>query len=521
MDQRVQTKPDELIAGIDHSLPALKSLFDHLNQVSIRYCHWKSNLRLREALNGKTDLDLLVAREDSQYFRQILLEHNIKLVLAPPGWSYLGVENYLGFDAPSGKLFHLHVHYQLILGEQYVKNYRLPVENQVLNSVIFDGFVKIPTPEVELIILSLRALLKYRDRDVIKDIFSIRSPGIPTHILKEIIHLLNMVSMEQVKQVLDTELVLLPKESILEFLSTVESEPRDGSKFFILRRKIRQSLRDLQRNNRAKATLIYFRELWRRRNSPLPSKTKGKMTLANGGAAFALIGVDGAGKTTLHQNLFAWLNWKMDVRGFYMGSKQPSRLSDFLYWVFRIFRRGHRSVSTRFGSAFLVAQWLEFIKRNLLFAHYVAIGRDRYKRNLTGTSLARQGSLVIYDRFPLEQMNAGTDSWLMDGPQSLNSGEKTEGAVSRFLITQEFRYYDKMLLPDCFFVLDVDPEASIQRKPDHNKAVLTAKNRVIRNLISDVKDRGQFGLTPIIHVDANLPFEEVLQQLKSVMWKQL
>jgi thymidylate kinase len=185
--------------------------------------------------------------------------------------------------------------------------------------------------------------------------------------------------------------------------------------------------------------------------------------------------------------------------------------------VFRIFRRGHRSLSTRLGEAFPAAVWLDNIKRNILFAHYVAIGKDRYERYLSGTSKVNQGSLVIYDRFPLEQFSSGSEFRLLDGPQSQNSGERTQGAVSKILIKKELGYYDKMFLPDFIFVLDVDPEVSIQRKPDHDAAVLAVKNRVIRNLI-EYSDDGNH-LEQIIQINANRPFEEVFKHLKSAVWE--
>ena len=178
---RTRNSPNEE-DGTGTELGSLSRLFHDLNEASIRYCHWKSNLRLPEAMQGETDLDLLVDRKHSEDFRRILYQHDIKPCMAAREMRYPALEDYLGFDQTSGKLFHLHVHYQLVLGEQFVKNYRIPIETQVLDSVHFDSGVKVPAAEVELSILCMRALLKYRDRDFIKDYFSIRYPGIPNHI---------------------------------------------------------------------------------------------------------------------------------------------------------------------------------------------------------------------------------------------------------------------------------------------------------------------------------------------------
>jgi hypothetical protein len=168
------------------ALTAVAQLFFALNQAGVRYCHWKSNIRLAEGLNGRTDLDLLVDPQHRVLFCQILCQHQIKALLPAPNKEYPGIENHLGFDPETGKLFHLHVHYQLVLGEQFVKNYHLPIEEQIYASVCLPQGVLVPSPAVELVILCLRALLKYRDRDVVKDIIAVRSPGLPAHIRQEI-----------------------------------------------------------------------------------------------------------------------------------------------------------------------------------------------------------------------------------------------------------------------------------------------------------------------------------------------
>lgn len=498
------------------SLRRLRDIFDQLNRDQIRYCHWKSNIRLKEALNGETDLDLLVDWEQSADFERILLQHGVKRILAEPGRRYPSLEDYLGYDPESGKLFHLHIHYQLVLGEQFVKNYRIPVESRYLDAVITRFGVRVPSPEYELIILSVRALLKYRDRDVIKDTFSIRYPGIPAHILDEIKHLHNQTTEDDIEQALSSVFDMLPGDVIQEFLQVVLESPRSGIKFYALRRRLRKALGEYQRYSRGKARLIYFRESWQRRNSFFVRKTKGKMTFAKGGLSMALIGVDGAGKTTLHQQIIAWLNWKMDIQGYYLGSKEPSKQSEILYLVFRMFRRSQRSLTTRFGDDNILARWLEHGKWYFLHAHHAAIGKDRYKRYQYGTTRVLNGSTVVYDRFPLELISSGSDYRLLDGPQGPDLGSSLPGFLSKRLISRELEYYRMMHLPDYLIVLDVDPEISIQRKPDHSKETVTAKSRAINHLLASNGFSNH--RARIVHIDANLPLEQVLDNLKTSIW---
>ena len=94
----------------------ITGLFQMLNDAGIRYCHWKSNLRLERGLCGKTDLDLLIDPTDRQQLMLAFEGYGVIPVLAPPGRHYPSIEDYLGFDPLSGCLFHFHVHYQLVLG---------------------------------------------------------------------------------------------------------------------------------------------------------------------------------------------------------------------------------------------------------------------------------------------------------------------------------------------------------------------------------------------------------------------
>jgi hypothetical protein len=169
-----------------------------------------------------------VAREDSQAFRHILSQQEIKPVTPAPGKRFPGMEHYLGFDAASGSLFHLHVHYQLVLGEAFVKNYCLPVEGPFLESARLLEGARVPAPELEIAVLSIRILLKYRDRDALKDILSIRSPGIQRAYLREIEWLLDQTSLESITQVVEGQADVLPVEIVVEFLKTVTSNPRAG-----------------------------------------------------------------------------------------------------------------------------------------------------------------------------------------------------------------------------------------------------------------------------------------------------
>jgi thymidylate kinase len=488
------------------SLESVKKLFETFALNNIRYCHWKSNIRLENGLLGKTDMDLLVDRSQAILLRRVLAEQDIKHVLAPRGKRYPGIEDYLGFDYETGKLFHLHVHYRLVLGEQFVKNYHLPIEKQFLNSTISEGgWINIPIPELELSILCLRALLKYRDRDALKDILSIRSSGLPGHILKEIDWLFKQTHIDKLSRTLAEVSDILPVDVILEFLETIVSEPRNGWKLLHLRGQVRKALRPYQRYNRLTASMRYFMELWRRTVLPRFKIAHG-MTLPDGGVTITLIGADGSGKTTLCEMLEGWLGWRMDVNCYYLGSKKPSRVSAGLYMAFRMVRRLQREIGKWIGNTNWLMRQLAVVREFFLYSHYLSVGNDRYRRYEKARREARSGSISIFDRFPYESP--------LDGPEIKDNGESNKNLVG-FFYQREQKIYNKFSHPDLMIILEVTPEVSHKRKPDHDLETIQEKDRAIKKLESSLRTDTVINWTT---QDADIPIEDVLLQLKRKIW---
>jgi thymidylate kinase len=504
-------------------LAAVHDFIDALCREGIHFCHWKSNVRLEVSLRGETDLDLLVMREDGQRFREILYQHNIKPVLAAPGKRYPAVEDYLGFDPTSGRSFHLHVHYQLVLGEQFVKNYRIPLETQFLESAQPVHGLPIPAPELEIIVLSLRALLKYRDRDAVKDIFKIRYPGVPDHITQEIYHLLEQCTLDDIEQTLAQLGDAVPGDVVLEFLSTIVEEPRAGYRLYQLRQRVRHALNKYQRQNRFQAVLTYLREMWSRRGNFLRFAPQQQMTPVNGGMTLALVGADGAGKSTLSKMLRKWLGWKLDVWSYYLGSKEPSRRSRTLYKVFRMARRSHTELSKVLGESNPLCKTLARVRETILYLYHLSIGHDRFGRYAQGMKKAMAGSIVIFDRFPLESLGSGDNFHLLDGPQitldDTGDGTRVRGFWAEAFAAAERALYRKMLPPDCLIVLEVDPDVSMQRKPDHERATIEKKSAAI-NLLAGLESLQSSGVR-VIHVDANQPLDMVVSQIKRELWARL
>jgi hypothetical protein len=153
-------------------LPVIQTLTNRLDQENIRYCHWKSNEHVDAAVEGKTDLDVLVDRNEKVKLEQILGEVGFKYFEAIPCRRYVDIEDYLAIDQETGILVHFHLHYVLGLGEKQLKGYHLPWEELILSSRIYDNehHIYIAEPHIEIILLMVRATLKTRTRDRLKSL---------------------------------------------------------------------------------------------------------------------------------------------------------------------------------------------------------------------------------------------------------------------------------------------------------------------------------------------------------------
>ena len=166
LDQDILSRRSAQDAG-PGGLAVVRGLLARLHEADLAYCHWKSNEHLEAAIEGLTDLDILVDRRRDGELRRILADSGFKRFVAPPLRAYPGIEDYLALDRDTGRLVHLHLHHRLTLGERHLKGYRLPWEARLLATRRLDPAtgVYVADPAIELVLLLVRAALKQRARD--------------------------------------------------------------------------------------------------------------------------------------------------------------------------------------------------------------------------------------------------------------------------------------------------------------------------------------------------------------------
>lgn len=489
-------------------LPLIADLLAELHRRQIRYCHWKSTPSIGVALQGRTDLDLLVDRGHASAFATTIREVGFKPFISSPARRFPGVEDHIGHDAGSGRLVHLHVYYQLILGEEHVKNHRLPVEQAFLDGARERDGIMVPPPALELTVLGLRVLLKYRDTDALKDLLGLgRRGGIPPDARRELIALREEVTDDELRAAMAANLPSVDPDLVPHLLAVVTTRPRDAGALRRLRGRARVGLRPFERMprsqaiwkaTRARATRVWpvrilFRGLARsdlRRKAP-----------AGGGLTVAVIGPDGAGKSTVIDALHEWLAWRVNIREYYLGSAQPSRGTR----VLRVASRAARAVARRAA----VIRPLGLLADVATAMRYLGDARDRAERVRAGRSLAARGAVVIFDRFPLAGVRVGDRE--MDGPRIPTIPGWEARAVLRALAARERAVYAAIPPPDHIFWLSLDPAVALARKANRAPGSVEEKARALEQAPLDQ-------VAPVTRIDAALPLEEVLQTVRHALW---
>ncbi len=468
-----------------------KSFFEYLNSHNIRYCHWKSNVNLKKGLSGKTDLDILVHKYDKKEFEMVFEKFALKKIISPPEKQFSGMEDYLGFDYKTGSLIHLHVHYSLVLGQKYIKNHHLPIEEIIFQNLITKDNIYIPCPDMELILLTIRAHMKIDFISIIKhgvkDMFGGSYTSFPTDIENEFVGLIHKIDIEKLKDILRQSRLPISEEIFLSFVTKFS----DGNLrcYDVLKTKW-QILSALKQFRRQKSIFSYLKYLsFSISNLQVINNLRKpkKKTLISKGKILSIVGADGSGKSTLVKDLENWLSWKLTVIKYYYGIPKTNFIK-FLSYAIRGFKK-FRLVS--------IATFLE---------HYlwICIAKKRYKIFLLSQKDTNKGKIVITDRFPLKDFQNMAQP--MDGPRLNQSNTKIGSYFSRM----ETRYYDRIIHPDRIFVLQIAIEDLRRRKNDLDITTHKIKN----NAVNAVKENERF-----IQINANRPYSEVLLELKRRIWE--
>ena len=493
-------------------LTVLRTLFDRLHASNIRYCHWKSNEHLLATFTGATDVDLLFDRSAIVPLTRILGEVGFKRFVVKPGRGYPGIEDYVGYDDATGSLTHLHVHYQLTLGEKFLKGHRLPWEERYLDTRVRDPEfdIYVADPHLELVVLFIRAVMKLRTRDRFKE--TLGAPYITGGMQREMNWLKARVT-EQRLVTLGRELVGDAAARLLPDLVAGARPSVHGLRAF--GRRITPPLDEYRLfGTAAAARQMLTRELsvvwWKVRNWLIGAPTKSTRTMPHGGLTVAFLGADGAGKSTIATLIAEWLSREVAVVQTYggsgKGSAAPVRLLMQRAGALRRGLRGRTPTSVSPSSSDPDRPVAPPSAARVIWL--LALLRERRGRARAARRAKGLGMIVISDRFPQSQFPGGNDgprlaSWLEHGSWWIRAAARRERGT--------FQLVD-LSPPDLVVKLNVRPEVAMQRKPETPAEQVRQGIEVIRGLRFPPATR-------VVDLDGEQPLDQVVRRTKQAIWE--
>lgn len=486
------------------ALPLVATLCQRLAAADITYCHWKSNDVLERSASGENDLDLLVSRADAERFTAILHDLGFKAAHETHPWGMPGILDYYGYDETAGRLVHAHIHYQLIIGEDMTKNYHLPLEEPYLASAIQGELFKTPAPAFELIVFVIRMILKHSTWDTILG----RWGQLSKAERRELAYLQKLADPRHVAELLAAELPTIDMALFNRCVAALRPGTPVWTRMWIGHQLQRRLTAHARRPQVIDAGLRFWRRAilaYNRRFAKLPQRR-----LSRGGALIAIVGGDGAGKTTAVETVYQWLGADLEVTKVHLGKPAWSRTTKVVRALLKV---GRQVTGTPY------VEWAAVLYEGYSqvrgFAAYclalrsLCLARDLYWSYSAARRMASNGALVVCDRFPLDAV-----TW-MDAPHigQLLEVHGRPSRLLRWLAQWERSYFQAMLPPEVLLVLRLDPAIAAQRRADESQQPVLARNQGIwqvdwRNLGAHV-------------VDASCPPSQVHAALKAGVWAQL
>lgn len=475
----------------------IKKILQQMKKENIRYCHWKSNNNLTEALNGVDDLDLLVHQEDRGNFLKLLFENSF--CYADDGEQHTpNVCHFYGFDLDAGELIHLHVYFRLVTGGSIVKNYWLALESFCLANTHSEDDVMVLNKEMDLLLFVIRKFLE--------------QPSM-------IEHWLFLKDHKGIKIELDWLLEDLSRDDFKK--AAANCFPNINADFFcecidLLKRK-NNLLRRVYVGMKMRriAALNRYPEIyasWRRFKlfskaylyGKLGLKPSGKSVFP-GGKIIAFVGSEASGKSTISKAIYEWLRRGFDVCHIHAGKPTktiitllPWQFIKLYVWIKKIFKKPTVEKEAESSSVYRD-------KVHPIISVLDAI--DRYHLLKKNIKKMLRGNIVITDRYPTRCKGG------IDGPRIDANGNW----LLKVLAAMEAYYYGKIPMPDVVFRVSAPLSLTLARnakrsKPEPENFVKYRHKQAKLLNFANVKT---------IEIDSSQDYAATIMAVKSEVWQLL
>jgi thymidylate kinase len=479
-------------AAVESERPAaslLDQLARALDSQGVPYCQWKGHWSAHRWASGYGDVDLLVDHDALPSFRLVVGPLGFKLAHPVGHRQIAGVESYFGYDPNVPRLLHLHVHYRLLLGDYWRPVYRLPIERPLLELAVPGRPFRVASPTYQFAVFVLRMML----RQVGRPMLSARTRW-TTGIQIQMASLEACSNKEELGSVLDQHLSPVDLPFFERCVRSLQGEAGRLERA-LLPWQLHQRLRThVRRPSAAALAHAAAEKLFPGRAANRASGAD--MRLAGGGLVVALIGGDGAGKSTCARELSHWLAPAFPTIRAHLGNPPRSLLTLLAGGALKLQHSLERLLSRRSRPG----SYIELLR-------HLCTARDRYHLYARVQRFAVAGGIAICERYPIEQNR------MLVGPCIPGLLPKEPGFLRERLRAAEASYYARILRPDVLCVLRLDPELAVIRKPEEPADYVRARGRVIWET--------DWSSTRAHVVDASQPLEDVMRHLKSIVWSSL
>jgi thymidylate kinase len=415
--------------------------------------------------------------------------------------------SYLGYDEPSGRLIHLHLHFRLVIGERLHKNYCIPWETEILaRSIPHPSLpVKLLDPASEAVLLGVRTCLELGRLDPV----TLR--GRRTTLARF------SLDRERLALAIDhAQLAGRASELLGDDLGAMLADAICSKAPFDENGRLRTAVRKhfapyrtynmLEARLRSATRAIHWvagglNKFYLHLPRPWSRRAPG------GGCVVALIGIDGSGKTTVTAAIRAWLGSEIDVMPIYFGTGggRPSLLLrpfKLMVPLLAPLLRNKPRVSSH-GKVSGAAPGLLY--STLLMVWATVVAREKRIKLLAASRGASRGLVVVTDRYPQNEISGFNDGPLLTrlawAPSRLRRWEARAYALA------------ERLPPDLVIKLIVTPETVARREPDMDSTVIAKRIEEIPRLV--------FSGARVVSINAEQPLADVIHAVKQEVWRLL
>lgn len=458
-------------------LSSIKKLLEALDEHKIRYCHWKSNEHLEEALCGDTDLDILFDPAQRSQLDCVFNTCGLKRFRATALMQYNAIEDYIGFDQDTAKIWHVHVHYRMTLGESHLKGYTVTNWGPMLlkHRIRVNDTIWTSAPADELVLLLCRIALKLRWRDCFR--------RLGKDDLAEIAWLKDRVSKDLMEQSAAQFLGEESKQIILELLG---KDLKKKTQFRSLQAALRTEWKPFTQYTRFSSWFTRTKRevFWLfggvKRRLGWSNFSASRRVSPSGGLVVAILGCDGAGKSTTLSYVQKEFQKKLDVVSIYFGSGDGS--SSLLRKPMKLVARkvGGRGVGHAVEKEYAEKKKVSLKSRLYSFAKMiwaVTLAKEKQTKYRQMVKARNNGLLVLTDRYPQSSMPGASD-----GP--LLSRYRTEKGLLKRIADWEQKVYESFHVnaPDLTIKLMVPTDVAIARKPEMTVDEIENKKRIVMGM---------------------------------------